>query len=361
MPIVNGLYNGVRYVGFSADNQGALACTRFIYGITEDNAENSIISVFMAPLAFWESQASGGTLPQGSDLQSDEPYTKRMTISMFKSNKMFDGYLPINKKLYTFPFCALALDTLSCCTVYRWEWFTSKINNDVRFEIVGAISPNTEFRISPINYCCETRQQTDHEEVNYTYSNFVTGFPQCAWAIDSYAAWMAQKSTAEYLNMASSALGAIGAFAQGNIQGGIQGGIGIAQQYNQMVLEQSRGDTPRGNIGGMVDTAAKIKGAYFKSMTITKEYAQQIDSFFSRYGYCVNRLKKPSRRNRTYYTYTKTQDCQIKLLGTKSIPADAVEKIKSIYNNGVTFWTDQATPGDYMGAGSDNHPLGGGD
>ena len=355
MPMASGLYNAVRYVAFNANETGAEACTRFIYDIVEDNAENSIISVFMCPN---ELSGRDDQLTDGLDISNVDPIEAIVDIEFDKS-KLFDGYQAHNYKLYSYPYIALALDTLSCCTTYRWEFFSGEpFVNGVRFKTLGALSPNAEYRISPMNYCVDsTGDGTDNS--NPTMSNFITGFPQCAWAIDSYAAWLAQKSTAEYLNMASSAVGVVGSFAQGNIIGGIQGGIGLASQYNSMVLEQTRGDMPRGNIGGGVDVAHRIKGAYYKHMSITGEYAKQIDSFFDRFGYCVNVIKHPSRRNREYFTYVKTNGCQIMNKPGKAIPCDAVEKIKQIYDNGVTFWTTAIACGDYSFA-RQNRPLNGG-
>lgn len=349
MPINNGLFNGVRYVAFNMT--GYSAAQRFLYGITEDNAENSVISVFMCPKALI---TDSDNWTDGTDVEDVGAFQKNHTVH-FNKNDYFDGYKPKNNKLYTHPYIALAVDTLSCCTIYRWEWFENATHYDeVKFEILGAISPNSEFRVSPINYC-----NGEGSGANYTVSNFITGFPQCAWAIDSYAAWLAQKSTAEYLNMASTAVGVAGALMGGNVLGGIQGGIGLASQYNAMMIEQTRGDMPRGNIGGSVDTGAKIKGVYYKKMSITGEYAKQIDSYFDRFGYCVNEIKQPSRKNRANYTYIKTNGCQIRTLNAKAIPCDAVEKIKSIYDNGVTFWCEHTTPGDYSFA-LGNQPLGGG-
>lgn len=355
MPMASGLYNAVRYVAFNATDNGAHACTNFIYGIVQDNAENSIISVFMCPN---ELSGRGDQLIDGLDITDALPYSETFDID-FDKTALFDGYQAHNYKLYSYPYIALALDTLSSCTVYRWEFFTSNAyTNSARFKLMGALSPNAEYRISPIRYCVDNIDDTENN-INYTMSNFISGFPQCAWAIDSYAAWLAQKSTAEYLNMASTAVGVVSSFAQGNIIGGIQGGIGLASQYNTMVLEQTRGDMPRGNIGGSVDVAHKIKGAYFKHMSITGEYAKQIDSFFDRFGYCVNTIKHPSRKNREYYTYVKTNGCEIVNKPGKAIPCDAVEKIKQIYDNGVTFWTTATVCGDYSMA-RQNRPLNGG-
>lgn len=360
MPINNGLYNGVRYVGF----KDAGAASAFLQGITEDNADNSVISVFMCPAELAVGNSSIESWNDGSDIQNSEVYKKDTEI-YFDQSEYFQDYIPHNMKLYTYPYIGIAVDTLSCATVYRWEWFLFNRYNKATFGLLGAISPNSEIRVSPKYY------QTGENKYNYTESNFVTGFPQCAWAIDSYAAWLAQKSTAEYLNMSQTATsglaGILGNLAQGNIGGAMTSGVNtmfdLASQHNQQVLEQTRGDSPRGNIGSSVDTGARIKGIYYKRITITKEYAQQIDAFFDRYGYAVKKIKKPSRKNRKHYTYVKTSGCQIWSFTGRAIPADVANKIKSIYDNGVTFWNYTLGDNNFMIGNyylaEDNDPING--
>lgn len=358
MPINNGLYNGVRYVGFADDG----AASAFLRGITEDNADNSVISVFMCPAELCIENYDG-TLPasfNGTDINNPAPFRKDTEI-YFDPTEYFHGFVPNNMKLYTYPYIGIAVDTLSCATVYRWEWFLFNKYEKATFGLLGAISPNSEFRVSPKYY------QTSENKYNYTESNFVTGFPQCAWAIDSYAAWLAQKSTAEYLNMGQTAVsgltGIVGNLAQGNIGGALTSGVNavfdLAGQHNQQVLEQTRGDSPRGNIGGNVDTGARIKGIYYKKITITSEYAKQIDSFFDRFGYAVKQIKKPVRKNRKHYTYIKTSGCKITAMN-RSMPLDVVKKIQNIYDNGITFWhysgNDNMIVGDYRVA-ADNEPI----
>lgn len=358
MPMNNGLYNGVRYVGFTSDG----AASAFLRGITEDNADNSVISVFMCPAELCIENYDGTLPPEfnGVDIISPAPFRKDTEI-YFDPTEYFQGFVPNNMKLYTYPYIGLAVDTLSCVTVYRWEWFLFNKYEKATFGMLGAISPNSEFRVSPKYY------QTGENKYNYTESNFVTGFPQCAWAIDSYAAWLAQKSTAEYLNMAQTTAGGIagvvGSLMQGNIAGALTSGINayfdLAGQHNQQVLEQTRGDSPRGNIGGSVDTGARIKGIYYKKITITSEYAKQIDSFFDRFGYAVKQIKKPVRKNRKHYTYIKTSGCKITTMN-RGMPLDVVKKIQNIYDNGITFWhysgDNNMVVGDYSVA-ADNEPI----
>lgn len=66
--------------------------------------------------------------------------------------------------------------------------------------------------------------------------------------------------------------------------------------------------------------------------------AQKIDEFFDMYGYAINNIALPTRKIRDKYTYIKTQGLQV----NGNIPVEAVTEISNAYNNGVTFWADNA-------------------
>ena len=59
------------------------------------------------------------------------------------------------------------------------------------------------------------------------------------------------------------------------------------------------------------------------------------------YGYQTNRVKVPNRKARDYWSYVKTNGCNI----IPQMPTDDAKKICDIYDNGITFWTK----GDYVG------------
>lgn len=65
------------------------------------------------------------------------------------------------------------------------------------------------------------------------------------------------------------------------------------------------------------------------------EYMEVIGDFFAMYGYTQNRLMKVDTRSRQYYNYIKTKEVNIL---TSSIPNIYLDKLKAIYNNGVTIW-----------------------
>lgn len=52
-------------------------------------------------------------------------------------------------------------------------------------------------------------------------------------------------------------------------------------------------------------------------------------------GYEVDELKLPNIDNRSNWNYVKTQGANIT---GANIPADDLENIKNMFNNGITFW-----------------------
>ena len=72
---------------------------------------------------------------------------------LFSANHLIgQGFVPNNMKLFTYPYIGIAVDTLSCATVYRWEWFLFNKYEKATFGMLGAISPNSEIRVSPKYY-----------------------------------------------------------------------------------------------------------------------------------------------------------------------------------------------------------------
>lgn len=96
----------------------------------------------------------------------------------------------------------------------------------------------------------------------------------------------------------------------------------------------------------MVEILTHVRGRNgfsFYKMSIKQEYAKIIDDFFSMYGYKVNEVKIPNVTGRTNWNYVKTIDANI--LG--DIPQEDMQKLKDIFNSGVTFWHNPNTFLDY--------------
>lgn len=61
---------------------------------------------------------------------------------------------------------------------------------------------------------------------------------------------------------------------------------------------------------------------------------ERLGTYFALYGYKQNKFMSVNYRNRYYYNYIKTLDCNLK----GNIPKEYLQKIKQIFNNGVTVW-----------------------
>lgn len=122
------------------------------------------------------------------------------------------------------------------------------------------------------------------------------------------------------------------------------GSIGIKNKLAEVYAHSLSPYTAKGNTnGGDINTCSGRNGFSFYKMTIKQEYAKIIDDFFSMYGYKVNEVKIPNVTGRQNWNYVKTIDANI--LG--DIPQEDMQKLKDIFNSGVTFWHNPNTFLDY--------------
>lgn len=319
MPMIGGLYSGIRYFKAPMTASGAGAMDDFLETLVSENKQDSVVSVFIMPEEFYTNNSGSVT---GFAFSADKPSS-------------IDGYTPRNKKLLTYPFTFVTIDVLSDSHNYRWEWFADAQKG--RWLIRGAMTPNPELIVVPVNYNGKT------VEANYTEHVTLSGFPQVAWPIDSYKAWLAQKATSTGLGVAAQAVGTLAAAGTGNVAGVVTGALGIASTVNNSIIEATKGSTTRGNQSGSALAANGANQIYVKNMCITRQYARMIDSFFDRYGYSCGEIKVPNRNTRPQWNYVKCDGA--KVFG--NLPTDARETIQDIYNKGVTFWRNADNVGNY--------------
>jgi hypothetical protein len=78
-------------------------------------------------------------------------------------------------------------------------------------------------------------------------------------------------------------------------------------------------------------------------MSIRREYAIKIDRIFDSIGYKTNEMKIPNITGRRNWNYVETQS--VAILG--SIPQNDLQRIKDMFNSGITFWHNPTTFLDY--------------
>lgn len=94
---------------------------------------------------------------------------------------------------------------------------------------------------------------------------------------------------------------------------------------------------------GTHEVATRTKNFWFKRMQLTLDSAKAIDSFFSKFGYTCNRVKKPNISSRPHWNYVKTNGC----VAIGEAPSDDIRKICKIYDKGITFWKNASEVGVY--------------
>lgn len=357
----SGIYTGLTKNICEYDLANPKACTEkanaIIEAATKANKADGIVSITMYPKFFMNWSITGdlatGLVPHTVD-----------SIPAFTGT--FDGYKPKNNKLYTAPFCGVYVDNLQGNAAnYAYEYFKDR---KPVFNIVGVVNGNLECASIPANY--------KGLPTNFQESLIMGGFPQCAWNVDTFKAWIAQNKYAIAAGVANTAidtvkqaaLAATGVGMAGEVAGmsAAMTGAGSAQtiqavgqyanayQNAQNVSYNTQGDIlnktinlvaqvktastqpnhARGQQSSSVFCAMGYQGFHYMPYRIQGQFAKIVDDFFSMYGYKTNRLKVPNRNGRKAWNYVKTCGCNL----TGSAPADVTASLVQIYDKGITFW-----------------------
>lgn len=357
----SGIYTGLTKNLFNYDPSNPKACVQdanaVIEAATKANKADGIVSITMYPKFFMNWSITGdladGLVPHTVD-----------SIPAFAGT--FDGYKPKNNKLYTAPFCGVYVDNLQGNAAnYAYEYFESR---KPKFNIVGVVNGNLECASIPLNY--------KGLPSNFQESLIMGGFPQCAWNVDTFKAWIAQNKYAIAAGVANTAISTAArvgaAVATGGLSeiaaapaaagtnvvsfpnayqpptgGGSGGGItGAAINGSSNILNDTinlvaqvktastQPNHARGQQSSSVFCAMGYQGFHYMPYRIQGQFAKIVDDFFSMYGYKTNRLKVPNRNGRKAWNYIKTCGCNL----TGSAPADVTAELVSIYDRGITFW-----------------------
>lgn len=355
--IDSGIYTGlVKNICEETDvGRAAAKANDIISAATKANKADGIVSITMFPKYFLNISVSSSIAVKPTDHVFED-------IPAFTGT--FDGYKPKNNKLYTAPFCGVYVDNLQGNAAnYAYEYFT---NRKPKFNIVGAANGNLECSSIPLNY--------KGLPTNFQESLIMGGFPQCAWNVDTFKAWIAQNKYAIAAGVANTAIdtvkqvaGAVAGAGLASAATGAAAQAGNVSQFagsyaNQMAAQQnltevntaSSGDIlnktinlvaqvktastqpnhSRGQQSSSVYCAMGQQGFHYMPYRIQGQFAKIVDDFFSMYGYKTNRLKVPNRNGRKAWNYVKTCGCNL----TGSAPADVTAALVQIYDKGITFW-----------------------
>lgn len=328
MGLIGGIYSGINYTHRTLDTDAHIQdIDDLLDTFISAGKKDEIVSIFQMPTIFYPNEQTTETVK--------EPIKYTKTIS--RPSTLDNGYTPRNKKLLTYPYNFVLCDTCNDTHTYRFEW-SNKVdayeNVALKFEYSCGLTPNPEIIVAPLDY----NTVLTNDSPNMSETVMCNGFPQCAFAIDAFRAYLAQNASKLVGGVASGVAGAL----TGGV-GAVVGAVGIGGMISGGVDALTRGSAVKGSQGTSSEVAIKKKGIYWKCMSVQENYARMIDDYFDRYGYSCCEIGVPNRNVRQHWTYTKTQDCAI----TGNVPVDALKKLKSIYNNGITFWVSGDDVGNY--------------
>lgn len=332
--LVGGIFSGLCYNTFYS----ASAAASFIKDATEKNLANGIVSVFMIPEDFGNPGAG-----------SSNPSYYNTTFQ--KSFTDIDGYVPHNKKLFTYPYNTLYVtNNEGIASPYPYEYFEG--NEGCQFRVGCTMTCSPQAACVPLQY--------KGVYLNYNEKITLGNFPQCAYAIDSYRAWLAQNQGRLVMTGVRHLVGTARAMSGvDSASAGIRGAIGtaitsaatqhidnalatmdtIAMMYDHSTMPMQA--TSGG--GSSINIAMGCKGFQYYRAYIRKEFAQIIDGFWDVYGYPIHQVAIPNRAARPHWTYLKLKNANI----TGSIPADDMLYIRRLYEKGMTWWRNGNEVGNY--------------
>lgn len=295
--------------------------------VTRSGKDESIIAMYLFPTAL---------LPSSPEAGAGSIYKNYPQENVPLLPPVIGGsYAPKNKKLFTYPYCYLSCETADTALQFKYERFSGNPS----FKILASIASSPEAVIVPMNY----------ENVNgelFTKSLSITDFPMVAYSIDAYRAWVAQGG------LFKAGMGIVGG-AISNVVGAatlnptaLVAGTGaiVTSVASQYIASKCTPDRANGTPTGSAFVGNRTLDFRLKCNTITAEFARKIDEYFSRYGYAIGEIRKPNIHARARYTYVKTINSHF----GGAIPATAESKISDIFDNGITFWCEKNSDGEYL-------------
>lgn len=347
---IQNIPSGCQLYIYDNDANGVALMTTMLQGFIE--APESVVSIYVFPQAFLSSGITAqvnSNSPVETYIDVQSGYYSAYTFSGISEGDAIgwridnqgsnSGYVPRNKKLYTYPFTFLGVTpTTGTLCEFPYECFNAGIP---MFALYGSILPTVTGVAYPVGYkSMQFAMSTVPPNINKGVS--ISGWGYGSWANDAYAEYIASGGGIEIVGglakvIASTAAGAATSGVAGAVAGLVTSGASFASNvYSQSVAaDNNNGISATGN----ALLSGNILEMYVAGYSLRQEELERYDTYFDRFGYAISKMDVPNRCARPYWTFLKTTGCTI----SGSVPADDSKKICDIYNNGITFWNGNAT------------------
>lgn len=267
-------------------------------------------------------------------------FNKTATLS---NEDRLDGYLPVNKKMYCYPFCLVHMSNNTGSSVdYKPELLKSN-----QWRCVVADNGKAQAFCYPTNYANKAN--------NYEYGLLIDNYPTIPMAIDSYSAWIGQSQNGFVNGMIGKAVTTGLSIALSPLTGGaslvgaISAGTSMFSDAFNYGMETKVDNTPDTVTsmasGNIISQALQSFKFTIEKQCITREQAEVIDNFFTRFGYAQNRLMQVRHINPRFHChYVKTAPGENVM---KAVPHAKASIINNAFAAGITFWDDNDEVGNY--------------
>lgn len=342
--------SGIYFKGNTVD-EALNSLEAVLFSLDQQGFSSDIASIYCIPSSFVNSTETIWNYLPSDVVEIDVTYASNKPITL-------GNYTPRNKKLLTYPYNMFVITTFDGDEKnYAYEYFSS---DDITFKIQGNLTSNPSFKAVPTHYKGLNN--------NIAEGVVLSDLPLVPYTYNAYSQWYAQNKTRLGLQGLSGIAGGyngIGEITRGmnmvtpkthvisskgakHIGKGVSnivesGASTLLSGVTECISARTLGSKPVGSTDGSLEIATGTKDFSYMQKHINEKYAEILDDYFDMFGYATRRIKIPNRNVRPHWTYTKTIGCNLQ----GNAPVDDVEKICSIYDNGITFWNNPSEVGDY--------------
>ena len=355
---------------------GSEKAQEFVKRMNQAGSTDSIVGIISIP-SFYKFD---GTVSKETNTPQDSNRDITATFDAPEWGTTVDGYTPRNAKLLYYPY------TYCNLTDYNGS------NTELRYEFMDSLTIGIKYR--PTLTCQAYVFPTQY----MGRLGFDDGFPvMCGTrgsiTSNTFTNWLAQNGATIALTVAGVAVGLVTggtslAAAAANTSeatalrgAGMSAFAGVAER--DAALKATAGQALIGSsVMGAAQTAANVynaskqpnqargqtsadlaysvglQGVHAQKICVKAEIAQQIDAYFDKKGYAIERIEPVNITSRPSWNYVQTVDCAPRSLNGASgdeapftrgrgTPAAALDVIRRCFDSGITFWHTTTGFGDY--------------
>lgn len=353
------------------ENDGYLALLLFIYAVNQAGHIADLKNMYCVPFdaiatADREPHTVQVTYPStAGSVFNLTYYTTTGSFSNRSKNLVYNkplswgDFTPRNNKCFCYPYnYLLVTNNTGNQDVFRYEDFNGSDTSKFEFLVEACMGVGYNARVVPVDY--------KHQSVDYDEQIPLGKYPVCGWSADAYTNWLFQNA----VNIATKVVGVVGTTAMsvasmgasvgqvaevggqiqslGNTASLSEGIIGLVNDFRTAsLLPNIEGN---GQNAGDINFSAKTNMFSFKLMRARLEYMWQIDDYFTKFGYRINRLTNPllvGRRNWNYIEIGEGEIIGVPKVGTHTMPSTAMDLINNICRRGTTVWHNHDAIGNY--------------